>query len=161
MAVIAKNKGGRPPAYKTAEEMQVVVDDYFIQCEGEYLKDDDGRHILNKNGHPVKVNTKRPTVTGLALHLGLATRSALLNYQGKKEFMYTITRAKSRCEEWTEGMLYTRDGARGAEFSLRCNFKWDDRPPEPVLDSDIGVDMTRLINAIRNPVDGHKMDGDN
>lgn len=119
-----KNKGGRPPYYKTKEEIQMKIDEYFKQCEGEYLTDENGEIVLNKYDVPIKINEKVPTVTGLALHLGFTSRQSLLDYAGKKEFLDTITRAKSRCEEYAESRLYDRDGARGAEFSLSVNFGW-------------------------------------
>lgn len=52
----------------------------------------------------------------------------MLNYQAKKEFVDTITRAKSMVEAYTEQRLFDRDGANGAQFSLRNNFKgWNER----------------------------------
>ena len=99
------------PYYNNAEEMQIKIDEYINYCA--------------EFGKPV-------TVTGLALALGFTTRQALINYQGKKLFVDTITRAKLRAEEYAETRLYDRDGARGAEFSLRCNFGWraDESPPD-------------------------------
>ena len=55
--------------------------------------------------------------------MGFASRQALLNYQGKKQFNDTITRAKSRVEEYAEQRLFDKDGSNGAQFSLRNNFK--------------------------------------
>ena len=63
-------------------------------------------------------------MTGLALALGFTSRQALLNYQAKKEFVDTVTRAKARIEAYAEERLFDRDGQRGAEFSLRYNFRW-------------------------------------
>ena len=74
---------------------------------------------------------KPPTVTGLALALGFTTRLSLLNYQGKAEFMNTITRAKSYVEEYTERRVFDRDGVQGAKFILINNFKaWSEHPKE-------------------------------
>lgn len=117
---------GRPPKYKSKEEIEEKIEQYFRECEGEILKDDDGKPILNKFGNPVIVGQKPLTVTGLALALGFATRKSLLEYQGKKEFVNTITRAKSVVEKYAEERLFDRDGSNGAQFSLRNNFKgWD------------------------------------
>lgn len=119
---------GRPPKYKSKEEIEEKIDAYFKECEGEILKDDEGNPVFDKFGHPVIINQKPPTVTGLALALGFTTRLSLLNYQGKKEFMNTITRAKTMIEAYTEQRLFDRDGSNGAQFSLRNNFKgWNDR----------------------------------
>ena len=86
-------KAGRPPIYKTIEEK---IESYFKECEGRPLTDAAGEVVLNKYGSPIIIDRKPPTVTGLALALGFASRQALLNYQGKKQFNDTITRAKSR-----------------------------------------------------------------
>lgn len=116
--------GGRPPKYKSMEEIEDKIEQYFAICEGEPLLDDEGKQIVNKYGCPCWIKPpKPPTVTGLALALGFASRQALLNYQAKKEFNDTITRAKSRVEEYAESRLFDRDGSNGAQFSLRNNFK--------------------------------------
>ena len=120
----------RPPKYKTVAELQAAIDQYFEDCKGKPLLDDDGNAILTKHGNPIILGAKPPTVTGLALAFGFATRQSLLNYQGRKQFLDTITRAKSRCEEYAESRLYDRDGSRGAEFSLKYNFRWDEQHSE-------------------------------
>ena len=117
------NPVGRPPKFKSAEEIQGLIDEYFESCKGEPLIVDD-KPFLDKNGFPVLINARPPTVTGLALALGFHSRQTLLNYQGKKEFVDTITRAKMRVEEYCETRLFDRDGQRGAEFNLRYNFRW-------------------------------------
>lgn len=128
--------GGRPLKYKTAEEMQLIIDKYFKDCDGTPLKDDEGNPILNKWGMPIIVNSKPPTVTGLALALGFNTRLSLLNYQGKDEFVNTVTRAKTRIEEYAETRLFDKDGVQGAKFSLANNFKeWKEKQE---VDNNIG-----------------------
>ena len=97
-------KIGHPPKYATVEEMQAVIDQYFEDCKGEPIIGDDGMPILDKFGQPFIIHQRPPTVTGLALALGFTSRQALLNYQAKKGFVDTVT--------------------RGAEFSLRYNFRW-------------------------------------
>lgn len=110
-------------------ELQSAIDQYFEDCAGKPLLDD-GVVLTDKHGAPVIVGTKPPTITGLALALGFTSRKALLDYQGRKEFCNTITRAKSRCEEYAEGRLFDRDGSRGAEFSLKYNFRWEEQHNE-------------------------------
>ena len=114
---------GRPPKYKTVEEMQRVIDEYFKSCEGEILKDENGKPIMDKWGNPVVFGAKPLTITGLALALGFTSRQALLNYQGRKDFVDTISRAKAKVEQYAEERLFDRDGSNGAQFSLRNNFK--------------------------------------
>ena len=139
---------GRPPIYKTANEIEEKIDAYFKGCEGEILKDDNGKTVLNKFGNPVVINRKPPTVTGLALALGFTNRLDLLRYQGKEEFCNTITRAKSMVEQYAEERLFDRDGSNGAQFSLRNNFKgWD----ADKKNDDSGDGKITIVNNIPRP----------
>lgn len=131
-----KKTVGRPPKYKNKEEIEEKIEAYFKECEGEILKDDNGEPVLNKWGKPVVINCRPPTVTGLALALGFTTRTSLLNYQGKREFMDTITRAKTRIEAYAEERLFDRDGTNGAQFSLRNNFVGWNEETKTALDEE-------------------------
>lgn len=124
-----KSKGGRPPKYENKEEIEGLIEDYFKVCDGELFLNEEGNPIISEKGFTVyKLPPKPPTVTGLALALGFNSRQALLNYQAKKEFNDTITRAKSYIEEYAERRLFDRDGVQGAKFSLINNFKgWSDK----------------------------------
>lgn len=115
---------GAPRKWKSVKAMQEAIDAYFEKCEGEPLIVD-GSVAVDKYGVPIIINVKPPTVTGLALALGFTGRQALLDYQARPEFADTVTRAKSRCEEYAESRLYDKDGANGAKFSLGCNFGWN------------------------------------
>lgn len=129
--------GGRPPMYKSADEMQKVIDKYFKDCEGKPLLDDEGKVMLDKYDKPIIVGQKPPTVTGLALALGFTSRLALLNYQDKDEFFNTVTRAKARCEEYAESRLFDKDGANGAKFSLANNFRdWAEKTDTTIRNPD-------------------------
>lgn len=115
---------GAPRKYKSVKQMQVAIDQYFKDCEGEQLYDSYDQPVIDKYGVPVIINAHPPTVTGLALALGFTSRKLLIDYQGRPEFRDTVTRAKARCEEYAERRLYDKDGANGAKFSLGCNFGW-------------------------------------
>ena len=39
----------RPPKYKNKEEIQGLIEEYFANCEGEILKDDNGDVVYNKH----------------------------------------------------------------------------------------------------------------
>lgn len=120
----------RPKMYKTVKSMQEVIDQYFEQCQGRPLLDENGCVLTDKHGNPVMIGAVPPTITGLALALGFSSRQSLLNYQAEKGFLDAITRAKSRCEAYTEQRLFDKDGARGAEFSLKYNYRWEDPQQE-------------------------------
>ena len=123
----AKSPRGRSPRFSEPEEMQRLVDAYFKDCEGYplTLPDENGEEkpVFDKYGQPVITGAHPPTVTGLALALGFTSRLALIHYQAKPDFVNTVTRAKSRVEEYAESRLFDKDGANGAKFSLANNFK--------------------------------------
>lgn len=134
---MSENGKGRPPAYKTVAEMQKVIDKYFEDCNGEYITDDDGNLMTDKHGKPVKTKERPLTITGLALALGFTTRQALLNYEGRADFVDTIKKAKSRIEQYAEERLFDKDGVNGAKFNLSNNFKgWSDKQQ---IDSNVNL----------------------
>lgn len=136
----AKVKAGRPPKYKTKEELQQKIDAYFEGCKGEILKGADGKPMVDKYGVPIVVGARPLTITGLALSLGFTSRQALLNYQGKPEFVDTVTRAKAIVEQYAEERLYDKDGANGAKFSLANNFDgWKEKQQ---IEADVNSDVT-------------------
>lgn len=132
-------KTGRPPKFNNVEELQEKVEQYFQDCEGTPYIMEDGLPLVDKSGEVVLLGRHPPTVTGLALALGFQSRQSLLNYAGKQEFLDTITRAKTRCEEYAESRLYDREGQRGAEFSLRYNFRWAQEEKQSEAGKEQGV----------------------
>ena len=142
-----KGKGGAPPKYKTKEEMEGLIENYFEECKGKPWLDKEGTPISDKGKVLWKEYPKPPTVTGLALALGFTSRQALLNYQGKKEFVDTITRAKMVIEEYAERRLYDREGVQGAKFNLINNFKgWSENPKND--------DMDEILNKLDSILEG-------
>ncbi len=138
-----ETKIGRPPMYKSAEEIQKMIDKYFKECEGKPLLDDNGDVLTDKHGNPFIVGQKPPTITGLALALGFSSRQALINYQDREEFNDTITRAKARVECYAEERLFDKDGANGAKFSLANNF--DGWKEKQAIEADVKNDLTISI----------------
>lgn len=136
-------RGGRPPMYKNKKEIQEKIDKYFEDCKGTPLLNEDGTVATNKYGEPILVGIKPLTITGLALALGFTSRQALLNYQGKDEFVDTITRAKARVEEYAEARLFDKEGSNGAKFSLANNFEgWKEKQQiEANVDTDLTINI--------------------
>lgn len=151
-----KSNAGRPPKYKSVAEMQDKIDKYFEDCKGKLATDENGNPALTKYGEEIWIDRRPPTVTGLALALGFTTRDALIYYQGKKEFVDTVTRAKSRCEQYAEERLYDRDGTSGAQFALRCNFGWTDKPTETETRKEEATPMDELSAALLEVAKGLK-----
>ena len=133
---MSENKG-RPPMYKTPEEMQNAIDKYFEECKGEYITDEEGNLLTDKHGYPVKTKERPLTITGLALALGFTTRQSLLNYEGDPAFLDTIKKAKAKVEQYAEERLFDKDGVNGAKFNLSNNFKgWSERQQ---IDSNVNL----------------------
>ena len=144
---------GRPPEYTEAAKMQEAIDAYFETCQGKPYIDDNGDPLIDKNGNYVMVGAKPPTVTGLALALGFNTRLSLINYQGKPEFMNTVTRAKTRIEEYAETRLFDRDGVQGAKFSLCNNFNgWANNPIDET-DNETLNKAKELLSTIKSVIE--------
>lgn len=122
---MAKTTGNKP-IHRTPEAMQTAIDQYFAGCQGSLLRDEDGGLALDKAGMPIYVGGRPPTVSGLALALGFTSRQALLQYRARGALGEMAARAVTRCEAYAEEQLYDREGIRGAEFSLRHNFRWSE-----------------------------------
>ena len=66
-----------------------------------------------------------------------------MNYQGKDEFVDTITRAKAKVEQYAEERLFDKEGSNGAKFSLANNFEgWKEKQQ---IDANVDSDMTISI----------------
>lgn len=93
--------------YKTPEELQEKIDEYFKDCEEE--------------GRPL-------TITGLALAVD-TDRARLLDYQNKigGDYNTIITKAKLMCQNFADEFLFRGKNVAGAIFSLKNNYGWVDR----------------------------------
>ena len=92
------------------------------------------------------VPEKAPTVTGLALALGFSSRTALLEYDGRKSYCEVITQALSRVEEYAEEKLFDKGQYSGAKFFLANNFRgWNDKPPD---DDDTLMKLDEVLHGI-------------
>lgn len=98
-------KAGRPLKYKTPEEMQQAIDEWF-----ESFKAAEGLY---------------PTMSGLAYHLGFSDRQSLYDYKGREKFSCTIKRALLRIEMLHENNLFG-NSTTGSIFWLK-NRDWKDK----------------------------------
>lgn len=141
-----KHPGGRPPTFTSVEEMEKLIEQFFEDCDGKIVYDKDGNPVRNKDGKIIRDDRRPYTVTGLALALGFNSRTSLLNYEGKEEFMNTILRAKARVERYAEERLYDNNGANGAKFSLANNFKgWTEKQ---TIEADVKNKVTINVELV-------------
>ena len=131
------NNGGRPRKYKTSEEMEKRIIEYFS----------DKGTIYNSDGESIGYNP--PTVNGLALFLGFCDRHSLYEYQEKEEFTTIIKRARACIEGHYEFSLNGKN-ATGAIFALK-NMGWADRQEITHNDKRDQAEQSRLImEALKN-----------
>jgi hypothetical protein len=97
--------GGRPLLFKSREELQGKIEEYFTWCDE---------------------HNKPYLITGLALALR-TSRETLINYESREEFFDTIKDAKLKCEGYAEDYLYTGKNVGGAIFNLKNNYGWRDK----------------------------------
>lgn len=105
---------GQPPMYKTPEEMQEKIIGYFESLVEKKNIGDGEFEIMRK-----------PTVTGLTLFLGFASKQSIRDYMKKENFKYILGRAKMVIENSYEMQLESKNVA-GAIFALK-NMGWADK----------------------------------
>ena len=115
---------GDLPRFKSEREIRSKVEAYFKERSGEMMTGEDGMPVLDKQGRPVMLGARPPTVTGLALALGFTHREGLLRYPDDAPYAKEVRRARMRAEDHLEGQLMDKDKFQGAKFNLACSFGW-------------------------------------
>ena len=97
--------GLRGPELLTPEEFEERCDSYFAELKetGEY-----------------------PTMTGLAIHMGFASRQSIHDYKQRPGYAQAVSRAALRVENGYERQLANGRGDGGVVFALK-NFGWTDK----------------------------------
>lgn len=96
----------RPLKYKTVEELEAAIKEYF-------------------NSRQLQVMP--PTVAGLALWLGFEDRRSIYDYKDRPAFSHTIKKAITAMEDYAEQRLLVGEGSStGAIFWLK-NHGWKDK----------------------------------
>ena len=98
---------GKPKKYETDKELLQAVTEYFESILGE-----------------TNEYIESPTVTGLALHIGFASRQSIYDYIKDKEFSYILKRAITVIENHHEKRM-DGDKVVGSIFVLK-NMGWSD-----------------------------------
>lgn len=97
---------GRPLKFKSVEELQEKIDNFFKTCD----------------------EKKEPyTMTGLALALD-TSRNVLLTYENKDEYSNSIKKARNKCEAYAEKCLFSNKASTaGVIFNMKNNYGWADK----------------------------------
>lgn len=135
MAAPIDPNGGRPLTFKTPEELQAVIDEYFNWCDNRTKN-----VYIKEAGDNVPISFPAPyTMSGLARRLGI-TRQTLVNYGNKELFFDTVRDARDRVQEDVETRLMETSNQSGAQFSLKNNFNWKEKTE---IDVNASFDKTR------------------
>lgn len=98
-------KSGHPPIFKSPEELEIKINEYFKECDD--------------TGTPY-------TIPGLAYFLGFATRFSIIDYSKRPRYSHTISRARLKIEIQRNAALVNADAKNinGMKFDLQNNFGW-------------------------------------
>jgi hypothetical protein len=140
-----ENKVGRPLKFKTVEELQEAINDYFDWCYNRTKRIWDDKEQAEK-----LVSDPAPyTMSGLARRIGLS-RQGLIDYENRDAFLDAIKEARERVHEDVETRLMEK-APTGAIFNLKNNFGWKDSKeltgkdgkdlfPTPILGGNVSTD---------------------
>lgn len=125
--------GGRPRIYKSVAKLEKDCESFFELCAEEGV---------------------RPTITGLALHLGFADKTTLYEYRDRPEFSYPIKKSLLLIEKCLELKLENQ-AVTGIIFALK-NMGWKDKVETGFTDSegnDLPIQVIQLPHNGRGPAD--------
>lgn len=108
---------GRAPKYETPEAFAEAFESYCLHCDQ---------------------TEDEPTASGLAWHMGFASRQSVWEYSKKEGYEYIAKRALLFVEKGYEQQMAKGRGDGGVVFALK-NFGWSDKQEiehsEKVVDS--------------------------
>lgn len=119
---------GRPLKFKTVEELQNKIEEYFKIC---------------------KENKTRPFITEMALYLD-TSRETLREYKERPEYVDSIKKALARCEmELERNLIEGKVNPTGTIFNLKNNYGWRDK-----VETDITTGGEKLQPTLVRFIDG-------
>lgn len=139
------NPNGRPLAFKSVEELQSKIDEYFDFCDNRI------QQVYSKKQDAVIeiINPEPYTIAGLAYAVGV-DRKTLWNYSKKDEFFHTIKRARDKVQTDVERRLM-ESNPTGAIFNLKNNFDYRDKVETELTNPDGSMTPTvRIIDERQN-----------
>ena len=136
------NPNGRPPKYKTVEELQSVIDEYFDHCDNRI------KEVHKPDGETYGYSNPEPyTMSGLAYWLGMS-RQALLDYSNRDEFLDTIKEARAKVEFDVERRMSDKDTfTPGLIFNAKNNFGWKDKTETELSNPDGTLNPYNTLTA--------------
>lgn len=127
---------GRPRKFATADELAVAIEVYLYECASRTKE----KRIVGEDGKMQTVceaDPKHPTVAGLCLSLGFASRSTLSDYAKRgSEFSNIIKRTHLYFEDYLNELMLNAKSPTACIFSLKCHHQWREDGPDPLDDTD-------------------------
>lgn len=123
-----KIKLGRKLKYKSSQELEMCISDYFKKCQHERLV---------------------PGICGLASYLGI-TRKTLLNYEKNTElvdYADVVERAKTVIEAYNEQILYSKNNS-GAQFILKNNFGYNAEQKTHNINENVDIPFEEYLKEV-------------
>ncbi len=140
--------GGRPVKWKTPEELEQKIDDYFRLCH------ENGKEYGSWEEAREETIIRPYTLEGLAFALDTTTETLRDYRHNKAAFSATIIRARELCKIYAAECLFTNKNTKGIEFSLKNNYGYEEKRTLNVNDiserpeSDIDNRIAILINIV-------------
>lgn len=127
---------GRPPEYKDAEQFRKRAEDYIATTK------------MKTTG------AYKPTVTGLAYHLGFESLQSFYDYEKKAEFSYTVRRLRLFIQSCYEQNLYGFAWA-GAFAALKNIGRkdWTDESTQIQIQEKVNADFGKSISTPSEPTE--------
>lgn len=118
-----KNPVGRPLAFKSVEELEQKIEEYFTFCDNRIQQ----IYSAKQDAVIEVINPEPYTMSGLAYHIGI-DRDTILNYSKKEEYFGTIKRARDKVQADVERRMNDKNTfTPGLIFNAKNNFGWKDR----------------------------------
>ena len=115
-----KHPGGRPMKYKTKEDLQKAIYDYFNECKT------NTKEVQLKDG-PITISSPRvPTIAGLAYAIGV-DRQTVYNYEKNQEFFDIIKTARDYIMAQIESAAINDDVNNGPIIFVMKNYGYSDK----------------------------------
>jgi hypothetical protein len=129
---------GRPLKYKTPEELEERINDYFNEHITTLTVEETGQEATYFDG---------VTITGLALFLGFCNRASMYDYKDKTEFTNTIKKATAVIEMYYEKGLMSKYST-GSIFALK-NHGWSDKVEQEITTKETPLTQEERAERIK------------
>lgn len=112
------------PLYDNAVDLQIMIDDYYENGI------ETAKVIVGAGSNTKEIEIKKPTLSGLVLHLGYENRNSFYDQERVPHLSGTIKRARERISQHYENHLMSGYSV-GAIFALK-NMGWIDKTEQTI-----------------------------